>query len=121
MVPLSLWYRPARMNLIWLWMVAMVVNVGMWLERFVIVVMSLHRDFVPAAHGMYYPTVWDWATYIGTIGLFVTFIFLFIRFLPAIAISEMKELVHQKVDLAGHHGDGPAATAAAPAPAGGHY
>ena len=71
----------------------MFVNVGMWLERFVIVVMSLHRDFVPGAWGMYYPTVWDWATYIGTIGLFITLIFLFVRFLPAIAISEMKELV----------------------------
>ncbi len=102
-IPQSLWIRPLRMNLLWLWGVAMVVNVGMWLERFVIVVMSLHRDFVPAAHGMYYPTVWDWATYLGTIGLFVTFIFLFIRFLPAIAISEMKELVHQKADSGGHH------------------
>ncbi len=93
-IPQTLWIRPLRQNLIWLWIVAMVVNVGMWLERFVIVVMSLHRDFVPAAHGMYYPTIWDWATYAGTIGLFITFIFLFIRFLPALAISEMKELVH---------------------------
>ena len=82
----------------------MFVNVGMWLERFVIVVMSLHRDFVPGAWGMYYPTVWDWATYIGTIGLFLTFIFLFVRFLPAIAVSEMKELVasDERPDH-GHH------------------
>ncbi len=72
----------------------MVVNVGMWLERFVIVVMSLHRDFVPAAWGMYYPTIWDWGTYIGTLGLFFTLLFLFVRFLPALAISEMKELAH---------------------------
>jgi molybdopterin-containing oxidoreductase family membrane subunit len=109
-IPLTLWFRPWRQNLIWLWIVAMVVNVGMWLERFVIVVMSLHRDFVPGAWGMYYPTVWDWATYLGTIGLFVTFIFLFIRFLPSIAIAEMKELVHQTHDAsADHHsGHGPA-------------
>jgi Ni/Fe-hydrogenase subunit HybB-like protein len=87
----------------------MVVNVGMWLERFVIVVMSLHRDFVPGAWGMYYPTVWDWATYIGTIGLFLTFIFLFVRFLPAIAVSEMKELVHVTTGHSSHspHGDSP--------------
>ncbi len=103
MIPLILWVRPLRLNLYWLWCVAMVVNVGMWLERFVIVVMSLHRDFVPAAWGMYYPTVWDWATYIGTIGLFLTFIFLFVRFLPALAMSEMKELVHIVNEPDGHH------------------
>jgi len=93
-IPQSLWVRPWRMNLYFLWFVAMVVNVGMWLERFVIVVMSLHRDFVPAAWGMYYPTIWDWGMYLGTIGLFLTLIFVFVRILPAIAISEMKELAH---------------------------
>jgi molybdopterin-containing oxidoreductase family membrane subunit len=93
------------MNLIVLWIVAMFVNVGMWLERFVIVVMSLHRDYIPGAWGMYYPTVWDWATYLGTIGLFLTFIFLFVRFLPAIAVSEMKELVHVVGHSSGHHGE----------------
>ncbi len=104
--PQFLWARPIRQNLILLWIIAMIVNVGMWLERFVIVVMSLHRDFVPAAWGMYYPTIWDWATYIGTIGLFLTFIFLFVRFLPAIALSETKELVHvvnHHDHSAGHH------------------
>ncbi len=105
--PQFLWARPIRQNLILLWIIAMIVNVGMWLERFVIVVMSLHRDFVPAAWGMYYPTAWDWATYIGTIGLFLTFIFLFVRFLPAIALSETKELVHvvNHDHSAGHHHD----------------
>jgi molybdopterin-containing oxidoreductase family membrane subunit len=111
LVPLTLWYRPWRLNLYWLWAVAMVVNVGMWLERFVIVVMSLHRDFVPGAWGMYYPSVWDWATYIGTIGLFMTFIFLFVRFLPAIAVSEMKELVHVTTGHADHSHHGPSAEA----------
>jgi Ni/Fe-hydrogenase subunit HybB-like protein len=97
-----LWSRKARFNLWVLWIVAMFVNVGMWLERFVIVVMSLHRDYVPGAWGMYYPTVWDWGTYIGTIGFFVTLIFLFVRFLPAIAVSEMKELVHIETSHHGH-------------------
>jgi len=95
-----MWFKPMRLNLKVVWIVSMFVNVGMWLERFVIVVMSLHRDFVPGAWGMYSPTVWDWGTYLGTIGLFLTFIFLFVRFLPAIAISEMKELAHQEGD---HH------------------
>jgi len=73
--------------------VAMVVNVGMWLERFVIVVTSLHRDFVPSSWGMYSPTFWDWATFLGTIGLFLTLFFLFIRLLPAISIFEMRTLL----------------------------
>ena len=97
-----MWFKPMRMNLRVVWIVSMFVNVGMWLERFVIVVMSLHRDFVPGAWGMYYPTVWDWATFTGTIGLFLTLIFLFVRFLPAIAMSEMKELVHVENSHHGH-------------------
>jgi hypothetical protein len=72
-----------------------VVNVGMWLERFVIVVISLHRDFMPSAWGMYIPTRWDWATFIGTMGLFLTLFYLFIRFLPMISISEMRTLVKE--------------------------
>jgi hypothetical protein len=75
-----------------LFAVAMVVNVGMWLERFVIVVTSLHRDFLPSSWGMYYPTIWDWMTFIGTIGMFVTLFFLFIRFLPMISIFEMRTM-----------------------------
>jgi len=72
---------------------AMIVNVGMWLERFVIVVVSLHRDFLPSSWGMYTPTVFDWSTFIGTIGLFVALLFLFIRFLPMISIFEMRLIV----------------------------
>ena len=102
-IPLTLWIRPLRLNLYWLWGVAMVVNVGMWLERFVIVVMSLHRDFVPGAWGMYYPTIWDWGTYLGTIGLFFTLVFIFVRILPALALSEMKELAHIVNEPDGHH------------------
>jgi len=62
----------------------------------VIVITSLHRDFLPGNWGMYYPTVWDWATYIGTIGFFLLCILLFIRVLPAISIFEMRELVHER-------------------------
>jgi Ni/Fe-hydrogenase subunit HybB-like protein len=104
LIPLTLWWKPWRLNLYWLWFVAMVVNVGMWLERFVIVVMSLHRDFVPGAWGMYTPTIWDISLYAGTIGLFLTFIFLFVRFLPAIAVAEMKELVHVTTSHSSHAG-----------------
>jgi molybdopterin-containing oxidoreductase family membrane subunit len=76
-------------------MIALSVNVGMWLERFIIVVTSLHRDFLPSSWGMYYPTIWDWATYFGTIGLFVMLFFLFVRLLPMISIFEMKQIVEK--------------------------
>ncbi len=91
--PQWLWFRKVRTTPALLFMVAMVVNVGMWLERFVIVVTSLHRDFLPSSWGMYYPTIWDWMTFVGTIGMFVTLFFLFVRFLPMISIFEMRTAV----------------------------
>src|ERR1700678_1961893 len=94
-IPQALWSRSIRQNVTILFLISLVVNVGMWLERFVIVVISLHRDFLPSSWGMYYPTRWDWATYTGTIGLFLTLIFLFVRFLPVISIYEMRALVEQ--------------------------
>jgi len=93
LVPQVLWFRRARASVPLLFVVALLVNIGMWLERFTIVVTSLHRDFLPSSWGMYYPTIWDWATFVGTIGLFVALLFLFLRFLPMISIFEMRELV----------------------------
>ena len=93
LIPQLLWFKRFRSNTIALWLIAMVVNVGMWLERFVIIVVSLHRDFLPSSWHMFYPTFWDWATFIGTIGLFLTLVFLFVRVLPMISIFEMRELL----------------------------
>jgi molybdopterin-containing oxidoreductase family membrane subunit len=93
LIPQLLWLRKIRVNVAALFAIAMAVNIGMWLERFVIVVVSLHRDFMPSAWGMYYPTRWDWFTFFGTVGLFLTLLLLFIRFLPLISIFEMRELV----------------------------
>jgi hypothetical protein len=73
--------------------ICMFVNVGMWLERFVIIVTSLHRDFLPSAWEMYYPTIWDFMTLGGTIGLFLTLMFLFVRLLPMISIFEVRTLL----------------------------
>ena len=82
-----------------LFVIAIIVNIGMWLERFVIVVTSLHRDFLPSSWGNYSPTIWDWSTFIGTIGLFLTLLFLFVRFLPMISIAEMRAILPEaKVD-----------------------
>jgi Ni/Fe-hydrogenase subunit HybB-like protein len=93
LAPQVLWFRQVRGSVPLLFVIALIVNVGMWLERFTIVITSLHRDFLPSSWGMYYPTIWDWATFIGTIGLFVALLFLFLRFLPMISIFEMRELV----------------------------
>jgi len=93
LIPQALWSARVRRNLVALFLVALSINLGMWLERFVIVITSLHRDFVPSSWGMFFPTIWDWATLFGSIGLFLTLLFLFIRFLPMIAISETRELV----------------------------
>jgi molybdopterin-containing oxidoreductase family membrane subunit len=93
LTPQFIWFKRVRTNIPALFVIAMIVNVGMWLERFIIVVTSLHRDFLPSSWGMYYPTVWDFATFFGTIGLFLSLLFLFIRFLPMISIFEMRTLV----------------------------
>jgi Ni/Fe-hydrogenase subunit HybB-like protein len=93
------WFRPVRDNVGLLFVLSLLVNVGMWLERFIIIVTSLHRDFLPSSWDMYVPTRWDFSMFFGTIGLFLTLLFLFIRFLPMISIFEMRTLVPEaKVD-----------------------
>src|SRR5467141_550007 len=94
-IPQVLWIRKLRTSPLGLFMVSAVILVGMWLERFIIVVVSLHRDFLTSSWGMYYPTRWDWLTYIGTMGLFLSAIFLFVRILPMISIFEMRTLLPQ--------------------------
>jgi len=93
LAPQLIWIRSVRSTPWLVFVVAMFVNVGMWLERFVIVVTSLHRDFLPSSWGTYSGTFWDWSTFIGTIGLFLALLFLFIRFLPMISISEMRAIL----------------------------
>ena len=72
LVPQLLWMKRVRNSALWVWIIAMFVNVGMWLERFVIIVTSLHRDFLPSSWGMYSGSRWDWMLFIGTIGLFLS-------------------------------------------------
>jgi Ni/Fe-hydrogenase subunit HybB-like protein len=92
-IPQLLWIRKLRTSPLGLFLISTVILCGMWLERFVIVVMSLHRDFLPSSWGMYYPTRWDWMTFIGTIGMFLAAMFLFVRILPMISIFEMRTLL----------------------------
>jgi molybdopterin-containing oxidoreductase family membrane subunit len=95
-IPQLLWLRRVRTSTVALFLVALSVNIGMWVERFVIVITSLARDFVPSSWRMYVPTFWDWATLVGSIGLFLTLMLLFIRYLPMISVSEVRELVAQR-------------------------
>jgi molybdopterin-containing oxidoreductase family membrane subunit len=100
LVPQLFWFAPCRKSVAVLWIVALIVNVGMWLERYVIIVVSLHRDYLPSSWGLYSPTIWDWATFIGSMGLFATLLFLFVRLLPVIAMFEMREIVAEGSEAA---------------------
>jgi Ni/Fe-hydrogenase subunit HybB-like protein len=91
--PMFLWWRKIRHSTTALFIISLIVGVGMWLERFVIIVTSLHRDFLPSSWAMYTPTRYDWMMYVGTIGFFSALMFLFIRFLPVISIFEMRTLL----------------------------
>ncbi|MGQ9927563.1 MAG: NrfD/PsrC family molybdoenzyme membrane anchor subunit [Chloroflexaceae bacterium] len=103
-----LWFRRVRQSIPALIIISLIVSVGMWLERYVIIVISLEREFLPSSWDIYIPTVWDWSLYIGSFGLFFTLLFLFIRFLPMINIFEMRmfqfqenERLHRR-ERAGH-------------------
>ena len=92
-VPQLLWSKRIRLSTTWLFIVSMFINVGMWLERFIIVVGSLHRDYMPSSWDMYSGTIWDWALYLGTMGLFLVLFFLFVRGWPLLAIHEVRTLL----------------------------
>jgi molybdopterin-containing oxidoreductase family membrane subunit len=95
-----LWLRSVRQSPLALFLISVIVSIGMWLERFVIVSITLTKDFLPSSWADYVSTFWDWSLYIGSMGLFLTLFFLFIRLLPSIATTEMKELAHHDE----HHG-----------------
>lgn len=93
LVPQALWFSRVRTHPFLLFVISIIINIGMWLERFVIIVVSLHRDYLPSSWGMFYPTIWDWLTLLGSLGLFFTAIFVFIRVLPMISMFEMRHLL----------------------------
>jgi molybdopterin-containing oxidoreductase family membrane subunit len=101
--PQFLWSYKIRSNPTALFIISIIINIGMWLERFVIVVTSLSRDYLPSSWGMYYPTGWDFSMFFGSLGLFFTLLFLFVRVLPVISIFEMRELVEK---TSGKNGNG---------------
>ncbi len=94
-IPQALWFPRVRRNTVALYGIAIAISVGMWLERLIIISLSLHRDYLPSDWAMYYPTKWDWLLYLGTFGLFLTLMLLFVRLLPSISMSETRELVRE--------------------------
>ncbi|OLE50807.1 MAG: hydrogenase [Acidobacteria bacterium 13_1_20CM_3_53_8] len=93
--PQLLWFKRVRTNLPILFVLSLVICTGMWFERYVIVIESLHRDFLPSSWGVFSATLWDWATLVGSFGLFLSLLFLFVRFLPSVSMSEMRKLLQQ--------------------------
>src|ERR1700689_4763571 len=94
-LPQLLWLRSTRVNPAKMFIMSLIINTGMWFERFVIVVTSLYRDFLPSSWGTYRATRWDYGTFLGTLGLFTALFFLFVRFLPMIPMSEIRMMLPQ--------------------------
>jgi len=94
-VPHVFWVKKWRSNMVVVWFCSLLINVGMWCERFNIIVTSLHRDFIPSSWHNYAPTWVDISLFIGTIGLFSTLFLLFLKFVPAVAVTEVKEFRHE--------------------------
>ena len=101
-IPQLFWFKTFRTNVILLFILSIFANIGMWFERFVIVISSLSRDYLPSSWDYYTPTIWDISLLIGSFGLFFTLFLLFLRFVPMIAISEVKGILPEADP---HHGD----------------
>jgi Ni/Fe-hydrogenase subunit HybB-like protein len=111
--PNIFWFKKCRTSIPIMWVASILVNVGMWCERFIIIVTSLTQDFLPSSWDLYSPTWVDWSIYIGTLGLFSTLFLLFLKFVPAVAVSEVKELQLELKHAAHHNGHHGVETAAA--------
>lgn len=104
LVPQLLWFRSIRIRALPLFLIAMTINVGMWFERFIIVVSSLQKDYLPSSWGTYTPTFWDFGLFIGTMGLFLVLMVLFIKCLPMLSLFEMREWLHRQHSGKGQEG-----------------
>jgi Ni/Fe-hydrogenase subunit HybB-like protein len=104
--PNIFWFKKCRTSIPIMWVASIAVNIGMWCERFIIIVTSLHQDFLPSSWDIYTPTWVDWSIYVGTLGLFGTLFMLFLKFIPAVAVSEVKELQLELKHAAHGHSPG---------------
>jgi molybdopterin-containing oxidoreductase family membrane subunit len=97
-VPQALWWAAVRRSIPALLAISLVINAGMWMERFLIVVQSLHQDFLPSSWGLFIPSFWDWVFLVSSILLFAWLFLMFVRFLPMISMAEMRGLVHETAE-----------------------
>jgi len=102
-IPQLFWFRKIRRNLAITWVISIFVNIGMWFERFVIIATSLHRDFLPSSWGYFIPTWVDVSIFAGTVGLFLTMFLLFAKYIPVLAISEVKGILPGAQPSHSHH------------------
>jgi hypothetical protein len=114
LVPQLFWFKRVRQSLVWLFVISIFVNIGMWFERFVIIVTSLHHDFLPSSWDYFRPTMWDVACLVGSFGLFLTLFCLFVRFVPMVATAEVKTVLPEADP---HHGSAAGPGAPPPVPA----
>jgi Ni/Fe-hydrogenase subunit HybB-like protein len=103
-IPQLFWFKKLRRSIPVMFVVSIFVNIGMWFERFVITVTSLHRDFLPANWGMYAWSIYDTLILVGSFGMFLTLFLLYLRLFPAISIAEVKPVMHVGKETGGHHG-----------------
>lgn len=103
-IPQLFWFKRFRRSIPVMFVVSIFVNIGMWFERFVITVTSLHRDFLPSSWGMYAWSFWDTAVLVGSFGMFLTIFLLYLRVIPAISIAEVKTVFYVGKKKGGHHG-----------------
>jgi Ni/Fe-hydrogenase subunit HybB-like protein len=96
--PQLLWIKKLRRSMVFTFILSIFINIGMWFERFVIIVTSLHRDYLPSSWTMYKPTLVEVWIFVGTFGIFFTGFFLFIRYFPVIAISEVKGIIKSSAE-----------------------
>ena len=94
-IPQTFWFKKVRQNVAWLFIAAILINIGMWLERFVLIVTTLSRTFIPSSWGFFTASFWDIALFLGSIGLFFHLFCLFVRFLPMVNMSEVKSVMPQ--------------------------
>jgi Ni/Fe-hydrogenase subunit HybB-like protein len=96
LIPQLLWFTGVRRNLVIVFVISLFINVGMWFERFIIIVASLQREYLPSTWSDYAPTAFEIAIFVGTLGLFFTMFLLFCRFVPVIAIAEIKGVLEKR-------------------------
>jgi molybdopterin-containing oxidoreductase family membrane subunit len=96
LAPQAFWFGAVRRNVPAVFIIAILINIGMWLERILIIWMTLSHDYLPSMWRLFQPTVWDWLTMFGSLGLFATMYLVFVRLVPTVSIHEVKDVIDEE-------------------------